>query len=109
MKKYKLEDMVKGWFIGQFDPSALKTSTCEVAVKKYKRGDFEPAHFHKIAIEVTLVISGEIEMKGQRWREGDIIVLEQGEISSFKALTDATNVVVKLPGVIDDKYVVNEA
>ena len=36
MKKNKLSEMIGGWFIGNFEPSLLKTNYVEVAVKKYK-------------------------------------------------------------------------
>ena len=41
MKTARLDDMVKGWFIGNFDPSLAKTEDVEVAVKRYDRGDSE--------------------------------------------------------------------
>ena len=37
MKIGKLRDMKRGWFIGDFEPSLLKTRDCEVAVKSYRR------------------------------------------------------------------------
>ena len=104
MKHAKLEDMVKGWFVGGFDPTVLKTEACEVAVKKYKAGDHEGMHHHRIATEVTLIISGRVRMLGREWQAGDIVVVEPGEATAFEALSDAVNVVVKIPGAINDKY-----
>lgn len=104
MKSYRLEDMVKGWFIGSFEPTAFPTKNCEVAVKKYKAGDHDQAHFHKVATEVTLILSGQVRMIGRVWGEGDILVLEPGVITDFEAISDVVSVVVKLPGVTDDKY-----
>ena len=43
-------------------------------------------------------------MMGQRWSAGDIVVVEPGEATDFLAVTDAVNVVVKLPSVAGDKY-----
>lgn len=54
MKIGKLRDMKRGWFIGDFEPSLLKTRDCEVAVKSYRHGDHEGKHFHKIATEFTV-------------------------------------------------------
>lgn len=108
MKEFKLENMVKGWFVGGFDPTAFKTDACEVAVKHYKAGDYEAPHFHKVATEITVIVSGAVEMCGKQWSEGDIIVLSPGEITEFHALTDAINVVVKLPGALNDKFIVEE-
>lgn len=104
MKMARLEDMVKGWFVGNFTPTALATEACEVAVKTYKAGEREDAHYHKIATEVTLVLSGRVRMVGKDWEEGDIIVLDPGETTDFEALTDAVNVVVKTPGARNDKF-----
>ncbi len=59
---------------------------------------------HKIATEVTLILEGSAEMSGQRLDAGDILVLEPGEASDFRALTDVVTVVVKLPSVAGDKY-----
>ena len=109
MKQARLSDMVKGWFVGGFTPSAFSTHACEVAVKRYKRGDSEEEHFHRVATEITLVLSGHIRMAGCEWSEGDIIVLEPGESSSFEAITDSVNVVVKVPGALNDKYVSTSA
>jgi len=108
MNSAKLGDMVKGWFVGGFKPAAFNTEACEVAVKAYKAGDCEAAHYHKIATEITLILTGSVSMSNQTWSSGDIIVLEPGEITAFEAITDATTVVVKVPGALDDKYVVGE-
>ncbi len=96
--------MTKGWFVGDFSPTLYATQAVEVAVKNYAAGESEAKHFHKIATEITLVVSGEIEMCGQTLGAGDIISLEPGESSAFRALSDAVTVVVKVPGATDDKY-----
>ena len=104
MKKAQLDDMFKGWFVGDFNPTAFSTDQFEVAVKTYKEGDSDAAHYHKLAHEITLVLNGTVSMLDQTWQSGDIVVIEPGEVSSFTALTDATLVVVKVPGAKDDKY-----
>ena len=43
-------------------------------------------------------------MNGERHKAGDIIVISPYEATDFRALTEVTNVVVKLPGVTNDKY-----
>ncbi len=105
MKNSHLDDMVKGWFVGNFVPSAFSTDTCEVAVKRYRAGDSEEAHFHKIATEITLVLSGRVQIAGRSWTAGDIVVLNPGEVTSFDAFEDSVTVVVKVPGATNDKYI----
>ncbi len=108
MKTARLENMVKGWFVGNFEPSLYRTNDVEVAVKKYCAGAYETAHLHKIATEITVVTLGKIRMNGVEYHEGDIIVMEPGETTDFEALTDAENVVVKIPGANNDKYIVED-
>ncbi|WP_294612009.1 hypothetical protein [uncultured Gilliamella sp.] len=106
MKIAKLNDMVKGWFIGNFEPSVCKTNDVEVAVKKYKKGDCEEKHYHKIATEYTVILSGRVKMNNVEYCAGDIIVMEPEEATDFECLEDDTiNVVVKLPGANNDKYI----
>ena len=85
MKVAKLEDMFKGWFVGNFDPTLLRTNDVEVAVKSYKKGDYETKHFHKIATELTVIISGRVRMNGVEYGKGDIIVMEPNEATDFES------------------------
>ena len=47
MRTARLDDMIKGWFVGNFDPTLIKTEQVEVAVKKYSKGEYESRHYHK--------------------------------------------------------------
>ena len=105
MRTAKLEDMIKGWFIGNFEPTLLRTNDVEVAVKSYNKGDYEEKHYHKIATEITVIVSGKVKMNGIEYSKGDIVVMEPNEATDFECLENGTqNVVVKLPGANDDKY-----
>jgi len=104
MKVFKLNEMTNGWFVGNFEPSVLKTEAAEVAVKHYAAGAVEGRHVHKVAPEVTLILSGEARMNGTVYRGGEIVLIEPGESTDFEALTDVTTVVVKVPSVAGDKY-----
>jgi len=105
LEDFKLEEMVKGWFIGAFEPTLYRTNDVEVGVKKYKAGDAEAAHHHKIATEFTVILDGQVEMSGKVYKSGSIIKISPGVSTDFKALTDVTTVVVKIPGASNDKYI----
>ena len=62
MKKYNLEDFKLGWLIGNFEPSILRTDKFEVSIKKYNKGDYEKAHFHKLANEITIITVGKVDL-----------------------------------------------
>jgi len=106
MKLNKLNEMFKGWIIGNFEPSLYKTDDFEVAVKDYKAGDKDEKHYHKIATEITIVSKGMVLMNGVTYNEGDIITIEPGEVADFEAVSDATTTVIKIPCVKGDKYIV---
>lgn len=104
MKRFALDNMVRGWFVGNFDPSAFRTNDFEVGVKRFKKGDLEQAHYHKVATEITLVVSGKVKMGNQILVSGDIICISPNEVCDFYALEDATIVVVKTKSIVGDKY-----
>jgi hypothetical protein len=47
-------------------------------------------------------------MNGTNYDVGSIIVIEPNDIVHFKSITDSETIVVKIPSVIGDKYIVNE-
>ena len=111
MKLYHLDEMQRGWFVGSFNPAAYNTNDVDVGFKEYAKGDYEPPHHHKIATEITLVTSGSALFNFVNKKEihllkkGDIIVIEPGEVVAFSAIEDCSTVVVKIPGILDDKYI----
>ena len=104
MKIAKIKNMIGGWFVGNFEPTLLKTNDVEVALKSYKKGDYENRHYHKIATEITVIAQGKVKMNGIIYNAGDIIVIEPNESTDFEALEDTKNLVVKYPGANNDKY-----
>jgi hypothetical protein len=106
MNTFNINDMIKGWFVGNITPVAFRTESVEVAYKEYKSGDYDKSHFHKIATEVTLITSGCVRMNGVVYKKGDIVVINPSETTDFEALEDSSTVVVKVPGANNDKYLV---
>lgn len=106
MEKNNLQNFKKGWFVGNFEPSLFNTNQFEVAVKHYKAGDTDEKHYHAIAIEYTVVVSGTVSINGETFGPNDIITINRNEPSEFKAMTDATIVAVKTASFKDDKYLV---
>lgn len=104
MKKVKLSEMTRGWFVGDFMPSLYRTQDVEVAVQHFKQGDKEPSHCHKIATEITVIVCGKAKMNGIVVESGEIVVIEPSEYTDFEALEDTITTVVKLPGALNDKY-----
>ena len=104
MRKSNLKDMIKGWFIGQFEPTLFYSKDVEVAIKKYKKEDAEERHHHRVATEITVIVSGKVRMNDQVYKEDDIVIIEPFESTDFFALSDSVTAVVKFPGALNDKF-----
>lgn len=75
-------------------------------VRYYKKGDHEARHMHKIAHEITVIVSGKFRINGMELVAGDIIHLLPGMNADFECLEDGANAVLKTPSVRGDKYLV---
>ena len=104
MHKTHLKDFKKGWFLGNFEPSLFVNDNFEVAIKRYKKGDAEASHVHKIATEWTAVVSGKVRMNDMIVSIDEIVEVLPFTHVEFEALEDSVVVAVKSPCAKDDKY-----
>ncbi len=107
MKYFKLKEYTRGWIIGDFFPSILRTKEIEVGIKSYKKGEREDQSVHQYTWEITVVISGVIKMYNKVLSKNEIILLEPGDISAFECIEDSSLVVVKYPSNPNDKISIN--
>lgn len=96
--------MKGGWFIGNFEPTALKTEDFEVCWKLHKQGEFWPRHYHRVATEYNLLVEGKMRIKDAVLEAPCIFVLQPNEVADPEFLEDCKIVIVKTPSVIGDKY-----
>jgi len=104
MKKHHINDFWRGWFIGNFDPSVLKTDQFEVGFLHHPKGEKWPKHYHKIATEYNLLVQGQMIINGQSMTAGDMFVIEPNDIAEPEFLEDCYIVCVKVPSIPGDKY-----
>lgn len=107
MDVLKIEEMVKGWFVGDFEPSAFRTKDVEVSWRVHPAGEQWDHHYHKVATEINLLISGSMTMCGEDLKAGDIFVVHPMEVADPVFHEDCSVVCVKVPSVPGDKYVVD--
>lgn len=96
--------MEKGWYIGNFPKAIFQTDKFEVTCKDLKKGEVSEKHFHKIATEINLIISGKISANKKEFSEGDIIIIEPKEEVETIAIMDSKILTIKVPSVSNDKY-----
>ena len=64
MRVIPLSEFTRGWFIGNFEPSVLKTSKFEVGVFKHSKGEDWPAHYHRSHDEYNVLVTGKMSIYG---------------------------------------------
>lgn len=104
MKVHKITEFFRGWFIGNFNPSVLKTKDFEVGLLTHKQGEHWPKHYHALATEYNLLISGKMIIKQTKIEPGDIFIIEPNEIADPIFLEDCTVLCIKTPSEPGDKY-----
>jgi hypothetical protein len=102
MKVLQLEDYIRGWFVGNFEPTAWKTPDFEVGYRVHSKGTDQP-HTHTTCTEINLVTSGKMIIQDKLLVTGDIFILRPWEISNAVFLEDTGVVCVKVPSINDKK------
>jgi len=108
MKKANIKDFWRGWFIGNFEPTVLKTEDFEVGFLFHAKNEKWAHHYHKIGTEYNLLVKGKMILQGQEINEGEIFIMEPNDISDAEFLEDCYVVCIKTPSLPGDKYLVDE-
>lgn len=104
MNLSKLKDYHRGWIIGDFDPSILRTKDFEIGVLFHPKGEVWTAHYHKDSVEYNVLITGKMIIQGKEINSGDVFVFEKNEVADPVFLEDCTVLCVKVPSIPSDKY-----
>ena len=104
MDVYHIGDFKGGWFVGDFEPTLLRTKAFEVGWKVHPRHEGIEPHIHHQVTEYNLLAHGRMRVNGRELAEGDLFVLHPGERVDAVVLTDVAHVVcVKEPSIPADK------
>lgn len=104
-KIYKVEDMFRGWYVGNFEPSVYKTKDFEAGYLLHKKGEIWDAHYHEHMIEINLLVKGKMILNDIEINEGEIFKIDKNEIACPIFLEDCYIFVLKVPSVPGDKVI----
>jgi mannose-6-phosphate isomerase-like protein (cupin superfamily) len=103
MKFYRIENVgQRGWFIGDYPEAVVSSKEFEICYTSIEEGYIQ-SHYHTKCREIVLITSGIAIINGREIREGDIVVIEKGEVNDIYAKTKITVVGVKVPAGGQDK------
>lgn len=103
MDIFRLENFVRGWIVGNFEPSLLKTNF-EVGITTHQAGEKHQDHFHKNSTEINVLLQGEMIVNGKKIVQGDIFILHPYEVSIVEFITDVTVIVIRDKSDPFDKF-----
>lgn len=103
----------RGYFLGRFMKERgfpdLKTDSLELAYMILPEVDYSLPHYHKIASEVTICLTGRLNLivEGQETTlvPGEFLLVPPGTVLQNPTNEPGTTIfVLKWPSVADDKY-----
>lgn len=102
----------KGWFFGHFmDKDLLKSNLVEIAFQDIsnQKPKTEDKHFHKLSVEINIVLSGTVKLKinGERKTvsKGEFyIIYPFTTIEAVEAVGNTQLIIVRAPSLKGDKY-----
>lgn len=103
---WNLEDFTRGWFIGNFLPSIIKTSDFEIAKLHHYKDEKWPFHYHKEADEYNVLLKGTMLLNGQMISANTIFIIHKNEIACPFFLEDCHVLCIKAPSSPKDKYII---
>ena len=101
MKILKHSDMLRGWFVGGFEPTAYYTKDFEVGYRTHLPSDPPDPHFHPIVTEINLITQGRMLLQNKELTTGDIFILYPWEVADPTFLEPTSIICVKLPSEND--------
>lgn len=103
VKQNRLQNMTRGWLVGDFEPSILRSKEFEVGIMRHKKGEFWPPHTHNQITEYNLLLHGKMKMNNELIEEGDVFIIPKTMLTHAIFLEDCEVLCIKLPSITSDK------
>ena len=104
MKFGNINNFVRGWVVGNFEPSLFKTIDNDIGILRVSKGDKSDGHFHKEHTEYNIIINGKVKIQDNILIENDIFIYEPLDKSFVEFLEDTTLLVINNPSTDNDKH-----
>lgn len=103
-RQYDLNQYVRGWFIGNFEPSLIKTAQLEIGLLTHNKNEKWDFHYHTEADEVNFLLEGRMLLNEQVIEKGMQFIIYKNQIACPVFLEDCKVLCIKTPSVPTDKY-----
>jgi len=100
---WNIHDFTRGWFIGNFLPSIIKTTDFEVGLLTHKKDEKWAFHYHQYMTEINVLVSGSMKLNEKILQSNTIFTIYKNEIACPIFLEDCKILCIKVPSVVNDK------
>lgn len=101
----KLSDFKRGWLIGDFTPSLIRTKDFEIGILTHKTGEKWPYHIHQFQDEFNYLITGHMSVNDLEYFSGDNFLLERCHLAVPLFFSDCKLICIKFPSIPADKKI----
>jgi hypothetical protein len=101
-----ISEYIRGWLIGNFTPAIQRETDYEVGVLSHKKDEKWGFHYHSVATETNILVSGTMVINNITMRQGDVFIIDPNVIACPLFLTDCTVICIKTPSIPSDKYII---
>lgn len=102
MEKINMKEMKRGYFIGNFEPSAYRTDEVEICCKGASKYTLDAGYYRKKDVQFIFLNRGMAEINGIKYKKYDLIKFEPGEVINIFALTNIEMTIIRFPGTKGD-------
>jgi dTDP-glucose pyrophosphorylase len=103
-KIWNIHDFTRGWFIGDFLPSIIKTKNYEIALLTHLKDEQWDYHYHEKSDEINFLINGKMRINDRIITERQVFYIPKKQIACPQFLENCKILCIKFPSVIGDKY-----
>ena len=103
-RSWHLDDFVRGWFVGNFEPSIVKTDKYEIGLLTHNKGEKWDFHYHKLADEINFLVEGRMRINERLIEKGSLFIIQKNQLTCPDFLENCKILCIKVPSVPTDKY-----
>lgn len=111
--KYTDPGPYRGWFVGTFfddENHPCKTDQLEVLYKEHQAGDKADAHYHKLKVELLIILEGKAKynVNGNEviLSKGSFLFVDVNNVISGEFLEPTKMFAIHSPSIVTDKTLV---
>jgi dTDP-glucose pyrophosphorylase len=101
-----LANYLRGWIIGNFQPSVYKTPYYEIGLLTHAKDEKWEFHYHKQVTEINILISGHFLLNNIPISAGTVFTINKNVIACPKFLETCKILCIKIPSIPGDKTII---